>query len=258
MKTLTVTPWNPFSGGIKRAIHEVLDTVETLDNTVVFPKNLKAEYGTFMAGSSVLIGRKMGGSAGSYINSYTSGWLFSTSRKFIPRENVLSSELLISPAPYRLEIDTPGSGIMEVPGYRLENGVLLLYTTPSYEFRYPSDVLTIGGLEDYAQLSLKPLRDGFEGEVNLSLKKGGYAEVAIRGKAVEDIAFFKEESSAFTYEFIREPLLIVSHEKVLSPQGLQKAMGGFIGLSGHGEFSLRFRVGKSKEKMVFSVSLPGE
>ncbi len=258
MRILTVNPRGPFSGGIKRAIREVLDAVEITDNAIVFPENLKAEYGTFMAGSSVLIGTKMGGSRGSYVNSYTSGWLFSTSRRFTPQENVFSSELPLSPVPYRVEIDTPGSGIIEIPGYRLENGVLLLYTTPSYEFRFPSDVLTAGGLEDYAQLSLKPLRNGFEGEVSLSLKKGGYAEVAIRGKVVEDIAFFKEEPGTFTYEFIREPLLIVSHERILSPQGFQKEMDGFIGLSGHGEFSLTLKVGKSEEKMAFSVSLTRE
>ncbi|WP_297070600.1 hypothetical protein [Thermococcus sp.] len=256
MRTLTITPRGPFSGGVKRAIQEVLDAMEILDNAVVFPRSIEAEYGSFMAGSSVLIGTKMGGGRGSYVNSYTSGWLFNTSRKFTPQEKVPSSELPFSPAPYRLEIDTPGSGMIELPGYRLRNGILLLYTTPSYEFRFPGDVLTVGGLEDYAQLSVKTLENGFEGEVTPSLKKGKYVEVAVRGKAVEDIAFFKEGPGTFTYEFLKEPLLMVSHERVLSPQKLQKAMDGFIGLSGHGEFSLILRMGrKSSKEMKFTVEL---
>ncbi len=257
MRVITVTPRGPFSKRIKQSIQGVLDYVEILDNAVVFPEEVEAEYGTFTAGSSVLVGTKMGGGRGSYVNSYTSGWLFNTSRKFTPQRRVSSSELPVLPVTYRIEVDTPGSGMIELPGYRLRNGLLLLYTTPSYEFRFQGDVLTVGDVEDYAQLSLKPLENGFRGEVTLSLKKEKYVEVAVRGKFVEYIAFFEEEPGTFTYEFMKEPLLVVSHEKVLSPQGLQKALGGFIGLSGHGEFSLVLRVGKSTKEMMFRVE-PGE
>ncbi|WP_297436229.1 hypothetical protein [Thermococcus sp.] len=148
--------------------------------------------------------------------------------------------------------------MIELPGYRLRNGVIILYTKPSYEFNFQGDVLTAGDVEDYAQLSLKPLENGFRGEVTMGLKKGKYVEVAVRGKLVEYIAFFEEEPGTFTYEFLKEPLLIVSHEKALSPQGLQKALDGFIGISGHGKFSVVLRVGKSAKEMMFRVELGRE
>ncbi|WP_297436227.1 hypothetical protein [Thermococcus sp.] len=61
MRTVTVTPRRPFSGKIKGAIQRILDYVRILDNVVVFPEEIEAEYGTFIAGSSVLVGAKRGG-----------------------------------------------------------------------------------------------------------------------------------------------------------------------------------------------------
>ncbi|KUH33247.1 hypothetical protein APY94_06945 [Thermococcus celericrescens] len=204
----------------------------------------------FNAASSVWIGPRIGGRGSKY---YTSGWLFNTSRKFVPEKSVLSSELPLTPEEYRVELDVPGSGRIELPGYRLKNGVLFLYITPSYRFLFPSDVMTAGGLEDYAHVSLKPSENGFAGEIGLSLRKAGYAEVAIEGKMVEDIVFFDGEPGKFSYRFIDEPVLIISHEKVLGPPKLQKALNGLTIVSGHGKFVLRLRVGKAKEEMGFTV-----
>jgi hypothetical protein len=255
MRTITALPRGPLSGGIRKAVNKVLSEVEILDNAVVFPENVEADYGTFKASSSVLIGLKTGGR---WSGTYLSGWFFSTLRKFLPRENVLSSELPIKPSVYRVEIDVPGSGILELPGYRLKNGVLLLYITPNYEFNFPSDVIDAGGLEDYAQLSIMPLENGFKGELRTSLKSAEYVAISLKGKLVEDLLFFGGNPGSFTYSFIGDPTLVISHEKVLSPQGLQKEMGGFAGLSGYGDFELKLKVGKSRKTMSFMVGLKNE
>jgi hypothetical protein len=252
MRTLTISGGRFFSSRVRKLVEEVSRKIEVAENAILFPERVEAEYGRFNAASSVLLGPRIGARGSKY---YTSGWLFNTSRKFVPEEGVLSSELPLVPARYRVELDVPGSGRIELPGYRLKNGVLLLYITPSYRVTFPGDVLETGNLEDYAQVSLKPLENGFEGEITLNLQKAEYADLLLIGKIMEDIVFFGSEQGRFTYEFIKEPMLIISHEKVLSPQGLQKAMSGFIGLSGHGKFTLRLSVGKAREEMDFSVGI---
>ncbi|NJE60244.1 hypothetical protein [Thermococcus sp. 21S7] len=252
MKILTVVGGRFLPGRVRKLVEEISGRIEVLENALLFPESVKAEYGRFNAASSVLIGPRIGGRGSRY---YTSAWLFDTSRKFVPEKSVLSSELPLTPAEYRLELDVPGSGRIELPGYRLKNGVLLLYITPSYRFTFPSDVMTAGNLEDYAQVSLKPLENGFEGEVSPSLRKADYADLSLVGKMVEDIVFFGDEPGRFTYEFLSEPILVVSHEKILDPPKLQKAMNGLSKVSGHGKFTLRLSVGKAREEMEFKVGL---
>lgn len=253
MQTVAVLPRGPFSKGRKKAIERTLSGVEVLDNAAVLPESEEVEYGRFVAGSSVLVGGKVGGSRLTYVSGYSSGWLFNTSRKFFPRKSGVSAELELEPATYRMEIDTPGSGLLELPGYRLKNGVLLLYTTPGYRFVMPKESMTLETKDGYVQLSLKLLEKGMEGRVEQYPDKKRYVSVVLRGKSVGDILFYQEESGRFGYEFLKEPTLIVSHEKVLSPQALQRAMNGFIGLSGHGEFTLILEAGKAREEMEFTV-----
>lgn len=252
MRILTISRGRFFSGRARKLVEEISGRIEVLENAVLFPESVEAEYGRFNAASSVWIGPRIGWRSSKY---YTSGWLFNTSRKFVPEKALFSSELPLTPAEYRLELDVPGSGRIELPGYRLKNGVLLLHITPSYRFTFPRDVMTAGDVEDYAMVSLKPSENGFAGEVSLSLKKAGYAEVAIEGKMVEDILFFDDEPGKFTYRFIDEPVLVVSHEKLLDPPKLQRAMKGLTIVSGHGKFTLRLSVGKAREEMEFTVGL---
>lgn len=253
MKIIAVSHGRLFSGRTGNLVKTMLESAEFLENTILLPEGMKAEYGRFVAVSSVLFGPRMGrGQSG-----YTSGWLFNTSRRFVPEREVASSELPLTPAEYRMEIDIPGSGKLELPGYRLQNGVLLLYTTPRYRFVFSRDVLTAGGLEDYAQLSITPLEAGFRGRIDVQLSRAEYAEVSLRGARVEDQVFIGDKSGEFTYEFLKEPLLIVSHEKLLDPPRLQKALSVVSILSGHGKFELLMRVGKAEEKMEFSVELSG-
>jgi len=253
MRTVAVLPGGPFSGNRRKEIENLLARLEILEDTVVLPGMEEVEYGRFVAGSSVLVGSKVGGSRMAYVSGYSSGWLFTTSRKFFPEEKTLSGELELKPSPYRVEVDTPGSGLLELPGYRLGNGILILYAKPGYEFVLPRDTLTVERGEEYVRLSLRPLENGLEGKVRGYLKKPLYTAVVLRGKAVGDILFYQDKPGEFRYRFIEEPLLIVSHEKDLSPQAFQRAMNGFIGLSGHGEFTLRLEVGKAREEMRFTV-----
>lgn len=253
MKLVTVSGGGLLSGKAKRLIEETIAAVEVLENSVVFREPVEADFGVFKAASSVLLGPRVGARGSKY---YISGWLFNTSRKFVPRERVNGAELRIEPREYRIEIDVPGSGLMELPGYRLKNGVLLLYITPRYDFSFPGDLLSAGDLEDYAQLSIKPLETGFEGELSVNLVKADYASLDLAGELVEDQIFFGSEPGKVKYEFLSEKLLIMSHEKLLDVPKLQKALGLVSIVSGHGEFALRLEVGKSREEMRFSVSLP--
>ena len=253
MKLVTVSSGGLLSGKAKRLVEDTITAVEVLENSVVFREPVEAEFGVFKAASSILFGPRIGARGSKY---YTSGWLFNTSRKFTPLERVNGTELRIEPREYRIEIDVPGSGLMELPGYRLKNGVLLLYVTPRYNFSFPSDVLSAGDLEDYAQLSIKPLENGFEGELAVNLVKAEYVSLDLVGELVADQIFFGSEPGKVKYEFLSEKLLIVSHEKVLDVPKLQKALGLVSIVSGHGDFVLKLEVGKSREEMRFSVSLP--
>ena len=255
MKVLQVLGRGPFSTKANRLVEKTVSAMEVLEDSLVFGESVEAESGVFKAASSVLLGPKVGARGSRY---YTSGWLFNTSRKFVPGERVLSSELPLVPREYRLEIDVPGSGLMRLPGYRLKNGVLLLYITPKYVFRFPSDVLSAGSMEDYAQLSLKPLEDGFEGELTFNLVKAEYVSIDLLGELIGDQVFFGSEPGRVKYEFLSEPLLVVSHEKSLDVPKLQKVLGVVSLLSGHGDFTLRLEVGKAKGEMRFSVYLPEE
>jgi len=255
MKVVKVFGRGLLSMKTKRLVEEKTETFEILEDSVVFQEAIEAEFGVFKATSSVVLGSRIGARGFRY---YTSGWLFNTSRKFLSEKRVLSSELPLVPREYHLEIDVPGSGLMELPGYRLKNGVLLLYITPRYTFSFPSDVLNAGDLKDYAQLSIKPLENGFEGTITSNLEKADYVSLEIMGKIVEDQIFFGSESGKVKYEFLPEKLLIISHEKTLDVPKLQKALEVVSIVSGHGDFVLRLKVGKAGKEMRFSVFLPGE
>ncbi|WP_461865325.1 hypothetical protein [Thermococcus sp.] len=255
MQQLIVSLGRFFSGRLRKLVEGVAEQVEVLENALVFPEAVSAEYGVFKAGSSVLIGPRFGARGSTY---YTSGWLFNTIRKFHPKNTITSAELPLKPASYRLELDVPGSGVLELPGYRLQNGVLLLYITPSYRFMFFQDVLTAGWLEDYAQLSITPLETGFRGRLDIHLSEAEYVEVVIKGAKVEDQIFMGDKSEEFTYEFLKEPFLVISHEKLLDPPKLQKALNLVSIVSGHGKFKLCMRVGKAEEEMEFLVELGGE
>ena len=253
MKVVKILGRGPFSAKANRFVEKTVSAMEVLEDSLVFGEAVEAEFGVFKAASSVLLGPKVGARGSRY---YTSGWLFSTSRKFLPEKRVLSSELSLVSHEYRLEIDVPGSGLMELPGYRLKNGVLLLYITSRYEFSFSSDALSAGDMEEYAQLSIKPLDSGFEGELTFNLVKAEYVSLDLLGELVGDQIFFGSEPGRVKYEFLSEPLLVVSHEKSLDVPKLQKALGLVSLLSGHGDFTLRLEVGKAKEEMRFSVYLP--
>jgi len=253
MRILTIHGGRFLKGRVRHLVENALKDVEILGNSLVFSEPIKAEYGLFKASSSVIIGPKAGNR---WFGYHTSGWLFNTTRAFLPVRKVESLELPITPAEYRIELEVPGSGMIELPGYRLENGVVFLYITPSYNFNFPVKSITIGDPENYAQLSLTPFKTGFNGEISLSLRKTGSVGVSVRGKVAEDMIFLGNEPGEFSYGFIDEPVLIVSHEKIISPQDLQNALGVTSTLSGHGNFTLHLSMGRKKKDMEFSVELP--
>ncbi|WP_456424041.1 hypothetical protein [Thermococcus sp.] len=255
MKVVKVFGRGLLSMKAKRLVEEIIENFEIREDSVVFQEAMEVEFGVFKSTSSVVLGSRIGVRG---FRDYTSGWLFNSSRKFLAEKRVFSSELPLIPREYRLEIDVPGSGLMELPGYRLKNGVLLLYITPEYTFSFSSDVLNAGDLKDYAQLSIRPLENGFEGTVIPNLEKADYISIEIVGKIVEDQIFFGSEAGKVRYEFLPEKLLIISHEKTLDVPKLQKALELVSIVSGHGNFVLRLKVGKAGKEMRFSVFLPGE
>lgn len=253
MKIVKVSSGGLFSGKLRRLVEAAVSELELLEGSMIFRKPVEAEFGVFKAVSSVVIGPKIGARGSRY---YTTGWFFTTSRKFLPKKRLLSSEFPLVPVEYRLEIDVPGSGLFELPGYRLKNGVVLLYITPSYRFLFPSDIMTAGDLEDYAQFSVNPSESGFEGELSLSLRNADYVSLDLMGKLVEDQIFFGSEPGNVRYDFLSDTVLIVSHERLLDAPKLQRALNLVSLVSGHGEFTLRLTVEKAREEMRFLVSLP--
>jgi len=149
--------------------------------------------------------------------------LLSVSRKFREEEETTSRELFLEPEEYRIEVDVSGAGRLEVPGFRLDNGILILYITPNYVFQFPQGSITIYGSEDFVQITLTPTKFGFKGKVSLNLEDAEEVEVILKGN-------------------IKEPILLISHESLISPKELANALGKISLISGHGEFELEAKL----------------
>ena len=229
-------------GRYTRAVKKAVSDLELRGDVIEIPWVDVADFGNFTSIDKVLMGRR-GGVSGDFAVPHASGWLYSTFRQFKKVEE--RNELVMDPEGYRMEIDVSGAGRIELPGYRLSNGVLVLYVFPSYVFSLPGTI-TVSDSKAFAQISLKARENRIEGEVQVQGGDGGEPEVRVGlfGDYVSELLFWDDESGSFSYEFIREPLLIVSHERILSPHGLLKAMRAPDVLSGHGEFGLRVELSK--------------
>ncbi len=256
MKVLKVAPTNPLLRGAKKSIERRFSSLRASENYLELPATADVSRGVFKAVSTVLFGPKYS-SMRNPSPLISSGWLFNTSRSFAPGELISSNELPLTEAPYRIELETSGAGLIELPGYRFEDGTLVLYTTPSYNLKVSPESLEVWNGSDHASLHLSPTPNGILGEVDLELTREEYAEVSIAGRMVRDIAFLDSSPGRFEYGFPAERIIVVSHEKVLSPRGLQKALDGFIGVAGHGPFTVTLKVGKESGRAFISSALGG-
>ncbi|ADT84063.1 hypothetical protein [Thermococcus barophilus] len=205
--------------------------IETEENLIILPKEEKAEFGTFLCSSTIIMGKHMRG-------TYHEGLVFSTSRRFEKEGKITVKELLLEPKECRVEVDVSGVGALKLPGFRLENGILILYILPKYIFEFSHENLTLATQEDYAQITFFPLEYGFGGEVSLSLNKAKEVRVLLRGNKAEEFLFWDHEDGSFAYNFIDESLVIISHEKFITPKEFARSLGRVSIISGHGEFEI--------------------
>jgi len=168
--------------------------------------------------------------------------LLSVSRKFREEEETTSRELFLEPEEYRVEVDVSGAGRLELPGFRLDNGILILYITPNYVFQFPQGSIAIYGSEDFVQITLTPTKFGFKGKVSPNLQDAEEVEVILKGNDTKELLFWGDEEGEFDYEFIKEPILVISHESLISPKELANALGKISLISGHGEFELETKL----------------
>ncbi|WP_297523704.1 hypothetical protein [Thermococcus sp.] len=256
LKLVEVAPMSPLLRGAKKSIERRFSSLRVSEGHIELPATVNVSGGVFKAVSTVLFGSKGSGAGNPFIPT-SAGWLFNTSRSFAPGELISSNELPLTGAPYRIELEPSGAGFLELPGYRFGDGTLVLYTTPSYNLKVSPESLEVWNGSDHASLHLTPTSNGILGEVDLELTRAEYAEVSIAGRMVRDIAFLESSPGRFEYRFPAERIIVVSHEKVLSPKGLQKALGGFIGVAGHGPFTVTLGVGKESGKAFISSALGG-
>ncbi|GEM_PF-1647500 len=235
MKVLSIAPSSKLSSFLRRklvkAVEDSSSKIEAEENQIILPKEEKAEFGTFLCLSSIIAGKHIG-------RTYYEGLMFSTSRKFEKEAEITAKELFLEPKEYRVEVDVNGAGILKLPGFRLRSGILILYILPKYIFEFSQESLTLATQEDYAQITFSPLEYGFKGDVSLSLNKAKEVRVLLRGNKAEDFLFWDNESGSFTYSFIDEPLVIISHEKLITPKDFAKTLGKISIISGHGEFEI--------------------
>ncbi|AHF80530.1 hypothetical protein [Thermococcus paralvinellae] len=235
MKVLSITLSSKLSSFLRRklvkAVEEFSNKIEAEENLIILPKKEKAEFGTFLCSSSIIAGKHIG-------RTYYEGLIFSTSRRFEREAEITAKELLLEPKEYRVEVDVNGAGTLKLPGFRLENGILILYILPKYIFEFSQENLTLATQEDYAQITFSPLEYGFRGEVSLSLNKAKEVRVLLKGNKAEEFLFWDNESGSFTYNFIDEPLVIISHEKLITPKEFARSLGKVSIISGHGEFGI--------------------
>ncbi len=244
-----------------RAVKETVSGLELRGDVIEIPRIDVVDFGNFTSIDRVLIGRREGGGISrNFVVPYASGWLYSTFRQFKKMDE--RNELVMAPEGYRMEIDVSGAGKIELPGYRLGNGVLVLYVFPSYVFSLPG-AITVSDSKAFAQVSLRAEGNCLKGDVEIQKENGQSSEVrvSISTDYMNELVFWGDKSGSFSYEFMGEPLLIVSHEKILSPHGLLKVMGAPDVLSGHGEFGLRVELVRGLGKMTkketrFRVDVP--
>jgi len=254
LKVVKVVPINPLMRGVKKSIERRFSSLNASENYLELFTTADVSKGVFKVVSTVLFGTKY---ARNPFLPASSGWLFNTSRSFAPEKQLSLNEVPLTKAPYRIELEPSGAGLLELPGYRFGDGTLVLYTTPSYSLSVSPETLEIWNADDHASLHLTPTENGISGEVDLELTGAEYAEVSVAGRMVRDIAFLDSSPGSFEYRFPTERIIVVSHEKVLSPKGLQKALGGFIGVAGHGSFTVVLRVGDGVRKAAVSSALRG-
>ncbi len=146
--------------GRRRKIRELAEKIKVEGDEIIIPGVETAEFGRFTAFSRVLFGSKM---LNEPFTPYSSGIVYTTSRRF---QKERESELLMTERPYRLEIEVDGSGRIELPGYRLKDGTLLLYILPSYSFSVP-ELVSLPVDDGLVQAELRAGKVGISGRVDI-------------------------------------------------------------------------------------------
>ncbi|NJE25149.1 hypothetical protein E3E22_00590 [Thermococcus sp. MV5] len=237
----------------KRLVHSFSQNIILEDNIIILPKEEKIKKGTLLCSSSIVIGKRVGG-------KHYDGILFSVSRKFKEEEKMTTNELPLEPKEYRVEVEVSGAGRVELPGFRLDNGILILYIFPKYVFQFSQASLMLSTSHDLVQITFNPTQFGFKGRVSLNLEDAEEVEVILKGNTTRELLFWGDEEGEFDYEFIKDPILLISHENLITPKELANAFGKASLVSGHGEFELEARLRyllkrEAKENITFSVFL---
>ncbi|WP_456326775.1 hypothetical protein [Palaeococcus sp. (in: euryarchaeotes)] len=218
-----------------------LKKVETISNglkivgdEIIFPVPLKIERGFLNLRASWRLGGR--------------GFRYMVSKSFTPEESFEGERARIIPRPFRIILNEKGEGKVKLPGFRIKEGhfknVLLLYTFPSYEFKFSKRSLRIIGDEDFAELIVEPGENCFKGYIQaLEFRKAKRAKVEIIGandERVERCILETKRIMEFSHTSLTEPLLIITHPMLLEPRKLLETMGIKKAVDGHGSFKLRF------------------
>lgn len=215
-----------------KKVERFIGSVDIYEDRLTFPKPLKFEEGYFEAtGEWHSSGRSMS---------------YHVSRKFIVHREMETAEITLEVRPFFLAIAQDGSGRMYLPGVRVLDeefkDIVILYALPGYRLRFPQKTLSVSTQEDFAELRVDPIENGFRGHLQAKLSKARKAKVELVAKekveVKEKIAETKDVAS-FEHKFFCEPILVISHYNLLDPQNLLRNLKLGRVIAGHGIFILR-------------------
>ncbi len=217
-----------------KKVKKFISNVNIYEDKLTFPKPLKVEEGYLEA-------------TGKWHSSGRSS-SYDVLAEFISHREMETAEVTLEVKPFFLAIAKDGSGKIYLPGVRVLDeefkDVVILYALPSYRLEFPQETLSVSTQEDFAELRVSLIENGFGGylQANLSKARKAKVELITKEKRVfevkEKIAETRDVAS-FEYKFFDEPLLVISYYTLLDLRDILKKLKLKKIIAGHGNFILR-------------------
>jgi|Deesub1362B_J571_1020462.scaffolds.fasta_scaffold00074_12 hypothetical protein len=236
-----------------KKVEKFISNVNIYEDKLTFSKPLKVEEGYFKA-------------TGEWHSSGRSR-SYHVSREFISHREMETAEITLEVKPFFLAIAQDGSGKIYLSGVRVLDeefkDIVILYALPSYRLEFPQETLSVSTQEDFAELRISPIENGFRGylQANLSKARKAKVELIAKGKVeVKEKITETRDVANFEYRFFNEPILVISHYNLLDPQNLLRNLKLGRVIAGHGIFVLRLALDLPfkrdvKEELKFEVKM---
>jgi hypothetical protein len=152
------------------------------------------------------------------------------------------------PETHFLALGPDGSGKIVLPAFVLNSfpvsGVVIAFFVSRYAVDVLRDHLSVSRANDRADLILEPTDYGMSGYIRYGFTRATKAlvELSWHGFSFADTLLVAPDAQSFVYPRISEPIIVVSHESILTPRALRDALGVDTLLQGEGNFVIRLRM----------------